>query len=259
MSDFRKLAREGRWDEVNWIWLDPTEQAEFLDMVRKKALKIRAENGIERNWRYALPHEVESDRAQIALAKILELGELEASVEGEPPIASQAWHDLLKQVEPLLQIAMTEPEVTEGTPELSRRAHANAASEYLAEVARIPAFLAPSMDTEDEMRWLVEVVAEVATAAFMAGYHTRTAWGKAFELDAVKGEKGAGGSRNRAHQTNLKFVKPRAEILARIDELRLTIIDGKPMKVSKAIAQCAVERSTSYESVSRIWYRYRKV
>ncbi|MGB3864777.1 MAG: hypothetical protein WBA29_04000 [Xanthobacteraceae bacterium] len=90
-----------------------------------------------------------------------------------------------------------------------------------------------------------------ARHAFEAGVEWARAMMKwQWELDALRGQKVAGGERNAAHQTNRRHDKLREARFARMAEL----VPG--IGVDKAAAQCEVEGLGKRTGIKRQWYRH---
>lgn len=195
------LFAAAKWPEINdwwqhWIFNNPSELAPLcalLSKLRDIVPKIDEENGIERQERHLSstddPKLWQGQEHLKGAADILEHGELEAAIEGDPPVASEEWGNTRNSIEPILQAYLRENEVTEGTNDLSRGKHARDALDLLHAIDNMAAFLSRELDTQDDKDWLKEVLAEVANFAFAAGRHTQAAWGKEFEKLAVAREK----------------------------------------------------------------------
>ena len=248
MTDFRVLAAAGRWEEVEWLWLSQEEQSEFLELVRDRVPFVEDENGMEKIQRRAHPDEVGDDRSLIEAAKILYLGELEAAVEGEPPDDNQIWSGLRAEIEDTLAQLCRLPEVTEGSESLSRKQHAVDAMDYLAQIDVGASWMRNQLD-EDDIDWFDQTVAAVAWKAFLAGRHAQAAFMKAIEVDALRGEKVAGGSRNSAQNTNRRHEDLRKRRFARMEQL------VRQLGVDRAAAQCSSEGLGSWEAIKKQWNR----
>jgi hypothetical protein len=90
--------------------------------------------------------------------------------------------------------------------------------------------------------------------AFVAGME----WGRAtmkwaWEPDALRGERVAGGERNAAAETNKRHEPKRDKRLARMRELT-----ASTMRVSKAAAQCEAEGLGPRGAIERQWNRWVK-
>lgn len=92
-----------------------------------------------------------------------------------------------------------------------------------------------------------------ARFAFRAGTEwARAAMKWAWEDDAFRGEKVAGGERNAAHQTNARHAPPREKRFARMREL------VPRMGPDKAAACCEVEGLGTRVAIKRQWNRWQK-
>jgi len=189
------------WDAVdewwrNWFLENPDDgQAlgDLLAALRKKVPVIRVENGIERYDRHIRcddePSEWRREREPLkGAAKILEVGELEAAVEGIPESSLRKWQAQEALVRERLQPFLEAPEVTKGAEELSRWAHTLAAFERLASIGSTSRWMTNQMGSDHDAAWIREVIAEIALLAFDSGRHTQAAWGKDFEKLSVARE-----------------------------------------------------------------------
>jgi len=195
------LFKAAKWPEIDNWWRhwsfnnsgDLAPLCALLSALRNAVPTIPEENGMERRKRHltskADPKFWQGREHLKGAADILELGELEAAIEGDPPIASEVWRDTRSIIEPFLQTYLSENEVTEGTDDLSRRTHAREALDLLHYVDNAGDFLSRELDVQEDKDWLKEALAEIANCAFAAGRHTQAAWGKEFEKLAVAKEK----------------------------------------------------------------------
>ena len=87
-------------------------------------------------------------------------------------------------IETHLEKYATGSEPTTVGKELSRRAHALEALDLFANIDFVAGLASQHLSDEEEIRWLTELVAEIAYSAFEAGRHTQAAWGKEFEQHA---------------------------------------------------------------------------
>jgi hypothetical protein len=189
--------REAAWNELENWWEDP-ERWDDAQIPALKALLERLqylvpivsiENGIERTTRHLTPH----DPAELwagkeylkPAAKILHLGELEALVDGEPELPSYSWSRHREMITKHLNEYLHSTEPTSGEKSLSRRGHASSALELLSHLDIVEGFARHELTDDADLKWLAELVAEVAFAAFDAGRHTQAAWGKEFEKYAM--------------------------------------------------------------------------
>jgi hypothetical protein len=143
-------------------------------------------------------------------------------------------------------------EVTTGTPVLSRQKHASRAIEHLAEIRFAQSFLRGELNLDEERAWFDEAVAAVVLPAFLAGMFATQAEYKSVEVDAVRGEKVAGGAKNSAHSTNGKHKSLRDKRLSRIYELH------PPKTLAEAFRICAWENLGSEGAIKQTWVRHGK-
>ncbi|WP_068114404.1 hypothetical protein [Tropicimonas marinistellae] len=187
------------WNQIEdwwerWATEHPDEPAPLralLSALREGVPKIRIENGMERGERHlkwSYPPEIwpGHDERWRRGAIILQLGELVAEVDGEPPTAGEEWVGEREHIESYLVEFVGPNEAAKGVKkqgpeEMSREDHAGKALEHLASLDIATAYACAEMDAEEDRDWLKETVADVARIAFYAGRHTQAAWGKEFE------------------------------------------------------------------------------
>jgi hypothetical protein len=151
------------------------------------------------------------------------LGELDATVDGEPEPVPEVWRRSRNEIEQKLKLLMSSDEVTEGDPILSRKAHAQAAIECLQDADWSTAAMADEIDPEDskseDRKWLIEVAAGLVCVGFYAGMHARAALGKEIEMHAVRGEKTLKAASEGGRQRRGKLKPATLLILNTMDEL----------------------------------------
>jgi hypothetical protein len=194
MINWEELFARRDWVALENWWPncgDSRQVRAFRDRLRTDVPKIVRENGLERQEDYVHPQEAPDEWK--GAAHILLLGELDAAVDGEPEAVPAKWRRSRQEIEQKLQTLLSSDEVTEGDPVLSRKAHAQAAIEYLQESDWTAAAMADEIDPDDresdDQRWLFEVAAELVCVGFYAGMHARAAIGKEIEVHAIRGEK----------------------------------------------------------------------
>lgn len=191
MTDWRILFAEKDWAGIEDIWphLSREEQAGLLQALQDHVPKIIVTEGMERLERHVLPKEAEDEWK--GAAQILTLGELEAAVEGEPPMAIETWAEISGVAREFLSEAAGEPgQQKPGTAgELSREEHSRKALELLDAIDTSSSWMLGEIDNAEDAAWLSEVIAEIAAHAFVAGRHMQEAWGKPFEVHALRGLK----------------------------------------------------------------------
>jgi hypothetical protein len=139
--------------------------------------KIPISHGLETADRYKAPNEFDDVHLRDA-SWALRLGELEAAVEGDPPLASDAWRTLSAQAYVELDNFKASHNVIEGDQGLSEKAHAQAAASHLKNIAFVTALAHEQTADTDNQHTLTEIIAEVAHSAFLAGQRRRAALGK---------------------------------------------------------------------------------
>lgn len=225
MDDWRVLFEHRQWNEIEDLWphLSPAEQGALLKALQDAVPFITVTDGLESMERHCLPKEAPAEWK--GAAKILALGELEAAVEGDPPQASEAWQVIRAEAENFLQKtlgACANKAQQNGPPgELSQEQHCRESLQLLAALDVCATWMRREMKSEADKAWLAEVIAEVASHAFMAGRHMQEAWGKPFESHALRGiktiEAAAEGGRNRKGKRSSKSAAILAEMQKLID------------------------------------------
>lgn len=207
------------WEAVENWWRrsdDLAQLSALLTRLKHDVPKRTLHNGVDM-YEESLPSKDAPEEWRRAAA-ILELGELEAKVMGEPPSDPEIWAEQHDSLAAELTAFVDLPEVTEGDPELSRRAHAQRALEALRRVNKAIEFRIGLYES-DEQDALREFAADVAINALRAGYFSYAAESKSIQAHAVRGKKilenAATGGRIRAMETNVSTQK----ILNRMHEL----------------------------------------
>ena len=245
----------GEWvrREIDWSHLEPEQQRELLEAVRDQVGTIEVRNGAEKQFRLKFPSECERGSEQEWGATILQLGELEASVDGSPPDPAITWaHErasILVDLDALIEME----EVTQGDAEMGRESHSASAKLMLERIKFETAAMSGELDNADESGWLEDVIASVVLDAFYAGRHYQVALNKPVERDAVRhsiaGREGAAMT-NTKRRGELRPKKEKA--LLRMDQL----IRGS-MSITSAAAQCSREGLGNKHTV-RGWWRSKK-
>lgn len=187
------LVRNHNWDEVENWWesqylqnpKDTNPLKSLLAELRRIVPVISVVDGMEALERHILcndPKELWADKEHLkGAAKILQLGELQAAVEGEPENVLDMWNEHRTMVEEHLSEFSSDPEDVVGTAELSRATHAQEASELLRHIDNTTEWMCAEFESENDREWFRETAAEIAFAAFVAGRHMQEAWAKEFE------------------------------------------------------------------------------
>lgn len=159
--------------------------------MRRDLPEVKRENGLEQRTE-PISAEAAPDEWKGA-ARILHDGELDAAIEGTPPTALALWEQERSRVTEILEHLAGEPEVTDVDASMSRGAHIAMVMEHLRGFDFALSFMRGELlrvgETDDDIRWLNEMVAEIALPVFRAGIHAHAADGKAMEADAVRRKK----------------------------------------------------------------------
>lgn len=243
------LVQDCKWDEVENWWEDqhlkhpddPTPIRALLSELRRIVPSISVAHGmetIERHIQCQDGNEYWAGREKYkGAAKILELGELEAAVEGLPEEATQVWSEHRAKIEQRLAELAGEPEKTDGAPELSQTTHAKKASELLSHIDATTEWLCSELESKFDREWLREALAEIAFAAFHAGRHTQEAWGKEFEHHASARLRSIRAFANRNEgrtEHNRKIRQDRIAWEAHAQRVAETSMNGKLTKSARA-------------------------
>lgn len=185
--EWQELVENGRWDELR-NWIDDPERlskesgpslAALLAKLRGMVPMVEVSNGVEctrRRLRPSDPPDMWVGREHLReAAVILELGELEARVEREPPAASTEWAEHREIVRSHLEHFIEADNPTSGDEDLSRRAHAQTALDLFSRIDFSKAIADAQSSSARDQEWLTELVSEIAFAAFAAGRHTQAA------------------------------------------------------------------------------------
>lgn len=188
MSNWQQLIEARDWDAFeHWWWeeSDRNKRVAAWDELKRQCPKTTRVNGMESFQDFVKPDE--APEGWRGLAILIELGELQASLDGNPPRASEDWAALRSRTTEILSELAKQPELTEGDDVLSRVAHIAAAHEWLDEIKKESNLALQQADTEDQ-DWLRELVSAVARSAFLAGAHASAAAGKEVEWHALRGK-----------------------------------------------------------------------
>lgn len=193
MSEWKPLFDQRQWDEIDdlWLALSQAEQRDLFAALLEGVLKTTVIDGLEKMERHVLPKEAPPEWK--GAARILALGELEAAIEEDPPIASASWSSRRTEAENYLRETVADcekkPKADHAPGELSQEQHCRDSLELLAAIDRATKLMCAEMDSDADREWLGEVIAEIAEYAFVAGRHMQEAWAKPFEGHAVRGIK----------------------------------------------------------------------
>jgi hypothetical protein len=185
---------------------------------------------------------------------ILEFGELEAKINGDPSSDIELWAEQQTSLSKELQQLVSAPEVTKGDGVLSRRAQAERALEALQRVNEIVG-LRIGVYTPDEQEPLREFVAQVAINAMRAGYFAYAAESKVIQADAVRGKKVVKSASNGGENRSRELSSERQRRLRRIGEL----IEYESLTISAASAKAAKEGIGKSRGANiKLWNRHMK-
>lgn len=214
------LVRAQNWDALSGRMLSypPAERVALLEALKRIVPTTTEVNGTETQTRHRHPAELGTD-LRAGAAKILLLGELEASVRGAPEDAGQNWQMLQVDIRSLMEALVGAPEVTKGAVSLSRRQHARDALDLLDEIERNSQAMILQLDDAEDRCWLTEVLADIAGLALRAGAMAQAAHGKVIECDVVRGAKVITAARQAAERTRQNNSASNRERLKRMEEL----------------------------------------
>ncbi|MFG1383724.1 hypothetical protein [Xanthobacter versatilis] len=127
MAGWKTLVDQRQWNKIEDLWpaLSSADQRALLAALLEGVPKITVTDGMEQLERHVLPKEAPSEWK--GAAQILALGELEAEIEGDPPMASTSWPSLRGDAEAYLRETITQcekqPKVKNAPGELSQEQH----------------------------------------------------------------------------------------------------------------------------------------
>jgi len=168
VNSWREVADAGRWADVDWYYLPGEDLPDLLERLRRAVPTTKDVKGMEVAERHIRAAETSVHDIKAA-ALVLQLGELQAAVEGDPPDASERWAAMQDEVTVLLREAVSRGEAIKGSTALSRTSHVRDALHNLEQAAFTTNAMAAGCDDEDQAKWSRESAAEVALAAFAAG------------------------------------------------------------------------------------------
>lgn len=194
MSDWREIAEQRRWADLPWSLGAGAESSTgetrwLLDRIREDVPLVTVRDGMETTERHARPDEIEvsDERARHlqAAAEILALGELEASVEGEPRRPAEQWASTAAEARS--RLGRRDPaEMETDEDDISLRGHVARANEALDHVSWLIAFYREQAADDNEAKWVVEAISEAAETGVRAGVELRAALGKGVEDDLYR-------------------------------------------------------------------------
>lgn len=155
MINWRALADAGRWSRLDWEHIPVEDLTEFLDRLRRAVPMTKEENGMGVTERHIWPDETHDAHLKSA-AFILQLGELEATVNGGPLEASEQWANLQNDVQELLHNALSLGEVTKEVKSLSKAFHVANAPQQIKQIELVTRTMVHECSDEYEARWFRE-------------------------------------------------------------------------------------------------------
>jgi hypothetical protein len=251
---------------------DDAAKHAFWERLNAEIPKEIRVNGAEQ-WKTHV-HPSRAPDAWKGAARLLEEGELEVCVLGDPDTYAVLWDRGLPEIEALIADLKSRPEVTEGDAERSRAAYIARAECCLMEMRVHTAVARRQIDEEqtgeasvadgslempeDEREFSQqelrrELIAGVAVSAFNLGLNLRAAGGKEVEALAVTGEKVLKGVERANDMRRPKQAPRRSAILENMERLQ-----RQGHSVSNA-ARLTTEAVGGTEGGNRkMWYRYSK-
>jgi hypothetical protein len=265
MTDWASLVGKGHWNRIRIYDLAAAGRVDdlraILAAVRDLVPSVEDTNGVEVLLRPARPDEIVEPNEQRAkamreAAMVLELGELEALVEGDPKPASVTWAQTEGEARTELAGLRALPEETKGSAGLSRAAHADRAIDFLDDVRKTRAIALGDTQTEEERAWVIELIAEAAQAGYWACRHAQAAIGKAVEAHAVRGIKVRKGSSDGGQIRSRQRGPETDMVLAMMEQIRA---DNPNLSVARAAALAhAKGLGTSAEANRQLWQAHKK-
>ena len=252
MSHWEDLCRNKRWGDIDWMNLSRSEQAEFLEILKKIVPVQTCEDGIETEHRYLRPPEI-SDAQLKAAAEILMHGELEMAVLGGPPSPVEDWGDLRYEVSQSLRKILKDAKLEDSAERLSERWHAEQGLEFF-ECLDATTHRAIGLTPEDERAWLNEMIAEVAIQMFNAGRHYQSATQKPYDKFIATGQKVTDAGKKGTAARKGKVSETTRNILS---EMRSYIEAGRNVSEAAGIAYRKGRLGTSPEANMKLWHRHK--
>jgi hypothetical protein len=226
MTDWMKLYSQRDWDALDDWWRgceNPEDVAAFYDRLLADVPKVTLQNGMDEQDDYVSPSEAPD--AWKGAAKILLMGELEATVEGAPePVPDQWRRERDKIVHLLGELKLVRADdVKSGDPSLSRSAHAKNALDLFSSIDWCVGTMANEIDPDGAMagerEWLIDFADEIVSLAFNAGAHARAAIGKEIEGHAIRGKKTLSSAKEGGRLRKNQLAQQTATTLQAMNEL----------------------------------------
>lgn len=207
MTDWQKGYEDRNWNAIDNWWRNSDDQSakrSLLTQLQRDVPKRTFQNGVETAKEFVRTKD--APEAWKGAAEILELGELEADVAGDPLSDVVIWADQCAKLSAELQALSELPEVTKGDFELSRKEHSTRAIEALKAVQEAIEFRV-RLYRPAEQESLREFASSVAINAMRAGFFAHLAESKEIEAHAVRGKislsSASDGGKARAKTTRL--------------------------------------------------------
>jgi hypothetical protein len=220
---WKYLYNAQKWAELDQWWRFSEDQAALTEMFNwliENIPKTEIQNGTE-SVRHPISSRDASPEWKYA-ASVLEQGELESTILGDPLQASVEWQEAQDNALMMLDQFIESREPTKGDKRLSRLRHAELAREALYSVDRNTKFLvnqiAITQNLARDQDWLRESFAQIAIDAFEAGIQYRSAAGKDIEADAIRGQKTLQGMRRGGEEKARQSRNDRKLIIDAMDE-----------------------------------------
>lgn len=253
------LYERREWDDLENWWRhsdDVDALSALLARLDADVPKVTARNGMEVEVRHVRPNEAPPDWKRAA--QILELGELKAKVEGDPPSNAEIWRHDRDMISAQLRSLVVAGEVTMGDKMLSRANHAATSLALLDStdfcVQAMANEIDPVGEKPEDRDWLIEFAQEILYLGFHAGLHARAAIGKSMETDAVRGEKVLMAAVEGGNQRRVNTNPATVAVLREMQRL----IDGGHTELRAAELSAAKGIGTSATANRKLYQRHKE-
>ena len=266
MSDWRTDYAARKWTNLKNWWpycADMDELREFLAWLERDVPKITITDRMEELQDFIHPKDAPEEWR--GAAEILLMGELKATVEGDPPSELEEWSETANRTAAIMRTFLADTDDGQtgnskgrGNP-LSRSAHAKDALEYLSRVDRDRKLMCAEIDsdgdTPEDRDWLSAVIAQAALAAFNAGVHAQIAIGKDIEKYALTGKLVQQGAASGGYMRSSAVKHAKDRMLAEMK--RLTAVGYSIRKASQLAKEnghgtsAAANRKAFYRDLTR--------
>lgn len=244
------------WTAVENWWRRTDNLAELkalLAQLQRDVPRRTLTNGTDIHIEFYGPKNAPEEWKGAAL--ILEFGELEAKINGDPASDIELWAEQQTSLREELHQLASSPEVTTGDSLLSCRAHAERALEALERINDVVGFRIGAYEP-DEQEPLREFVALVAIYAMRAGYFAYAAESKVIQAHSARGQVLARAASKGGEIRALEVAPRRERILSKMVELKET---GRVSSIQR-VADLAFKQGygTSGNANRQLWKRYMK-